>query len=58
MHYDPSCCHRTRLAGASCPLGRKCPYDTASVGDTNEAHLPVRTLPVPTPDVFLHAWKT
>jgi hypothetical protein len=24
---DDGCCHRTRLRGAPCPLGRACPYD-------------------------------
>jgi hypothetical protein len=24
---DEGCCHRTRLVGAPCPVGRACPYD-------------------------------
>lgn len=24
---DAACCHKTRLAGSGCPIGRYCPYD-------------------------------
>jgi hypothetical protein len=26
QHWNDECCHKTRLVGAPCPIGWKCPY--------------------------------
>jgi len=33
LKEDDGCCHKTRIKGSGCPIGRKCPYDR---GPTDE----------------------
>lgn len=52
--YDNRCCHKTRLFGAPCPVGRACPYDEEG---PKTAQQPVLTPVEPTPRDFLSDWK-
>lgn len=36
--FRPGCCHKTRVAGAACPVGRQCPYDALGAASGPHSH--------------------